>query len=147
VLGVISSTPGELTPVFETMLANATRLCEAKFGNLYLCEGGGLRLVASHNVPPAFAETRRRGPFPPPPGGPLADVIKTKQTVHLADLAATQAYAARHPASVAAVELGGVRTTVSVPMFKDKELIGIIAIFRQEVVPSRTSRRAAHQLC
>jgi two-component system NtrC family sensor kinase len=133
VLGVISSTPGELMPVFKTMLANATRLCEAKFGNLYLCEGGGLRLVASHNVPPAFAETRRRGLFSPPPGGPLAEVIKTKQTVHLADLAATQAYAARHPASVAAVELGGVRTVVIVPLLKGDALIGVIGIFRQEV--------------
>jgi hypothetical protein len=54
VLGIISSTPGELTPVFEAMLAKGTRLCEAKFGHLYLYEGGALRIVASHNVPPAF---------------------------------------------------------------------------------------------
>jgi signal transduction histidine kinase len=135
VLGVISSTPGELTPVFEAMLANGTRLCGAKFGNLYLYEGGALRTVASHNVPPAFAEARRRGPFHPHPGGPLSAVIRTKQTVHVADVAATQAYAERHPAAVDAVELGGVRTSLSVPMLKDNELIGIIVIFRQEVRP------------
>jgi two-component system, NtrC family, sensor kinase len=136
VLGVISSTPGELTPVFEVMLANATRLCEAKFGNLYLYEGGGLRVVASHNVPPGYAEARRRrGLFHPPPGGPLGEAIRTKQTVHTADMAATQAYADRHPVNVEAVELGGVRTNVVVPMLKDNELIGILGIFRQEVRP------------
>jgi signal transduction histidine kinase len=135
VLRVISSTPGELAPVFETMLANATRLCEAKFGNLYLYEGCRLRTVASHNVPPAFAEARRRGPFYSVPGSALGEVIRTKQTVHFADLAATQAYAERHAVVVDAVELGGVRTNLSVPMLKDNELIGIIVIYRQEVRP------------
>jgi two-component system, NtrC family, sensor kinase len=135
VLQTISSSPGELEPVFQAMLANATRLCEAKFGNLYLYEGGALRIVASHNVPAAFAEARRRGPFHPPPGGPLNEVIRTKQTVRTADMAASQAYAERHPVTVDAVELGGVRTTVNVPMLKDDELIGVIAIFRQEIRP------------
>jgi GAF domain-containing protein len=78
------------------------------------------------------AEARRRGPFHPPPGGPLGEAIRTKQTVQVADVAETQAYAARHPAVVDAVELGGVRTNFSVPMLKDNELIGIIAIYRQE---------------
>ena len=133
VLGVISSTPGELSPVFEAMLEKGTRLCEAKFGHLYLYEGGALRVVASHNVPPAFDQARRRGPFHPPPGAPAGEVIRTKQTVHVADMAATQDYAERHPAVVDAVELGGVRTVVIVPMVKDNELIGIISIFRQEV--------------
>jgi GAF domain-containing protein len=135
VLQIISSTPGELTPVFETMLTNATRLCEAKFGHLYLHEGGALRVVASHNVPAAFAEARRRGPFHPYPGSPSGGVIRTRQTVHLADLAATQAYSERHPHAVEAVELGGARTVVAVPMLKDNELIGIISIYRQEVRP------------
>src|SRR5262245_56463233 len=135
VLQIISSSPGELAPVFEAILVNATRLCEAMFGNLYLYEGGRLRVVASHNVPPAFAAARRRGPFHPPPGGPLNEVIRSKQTVRTGDMAATQAYAERHPVTVAAVELGGVRSTVNVPMLKDNELIGIIAIFRQEVRP------------
>src|SRR5262245_39743367 len=72
VLGVISSSPSELKPVFDAMLANAVRICEAKFGNLYLHEGGALRVVASHNVPRAFAEAARRGPIHPAPGGDFA---------------------------------------------------------------------------
>ena len=135
VLRVISSSSGELKPVFEAMLANATRLCGANFGNLYLYEEGGFRTVASHNVPPAYAEARRRGLIRPVPGGVLCEVIRTKQTVHLADLAATQGYAERHPLVVESVEVGGVRTTVCVPMLNDNELVGAIVIFRQEVRP------------
>ena len=135
VLRVISSSPGELEPVFEAMLANAVRICEARFGNLYLHEGGTLRVVASHNVPRAFAEARRRGPIPPAPGGDFAKLIRTKQTVQTADLAATRPYAERAPAVVDAVELGGVRTAVVVPMLKNNDLVGAIAIFRQEVRP------------
>ena len=89
VLRVISTSPGELEPVFGAMLVNAVRLCEAKFGNLYLYEEGALRIVASHNVPPAFAAACRSGPIHPPPGSNFSEVIRTKQTVHLADLAAT----------------------------------------------------------
>src|SRR5262249_35491351 len=135
VLKVISSSPGELEPVFQAMLENATRICEAKFGNLYLYEDGALRIVASTNVPPAFAEARRRSPFHPPAGGAFGQAIRTKQTAHLFDLAATEPYEERDPAVVDAVELGGVRTTVAVPMLKENELIGLIAIFRQEVRP------------
>src|SRR6516162_7590033 len=135
VLQVISSSPGELQPVFQGMLANAARLCEAKFGTLYLCEGDALRIVAAYNVPSAFAEVRSRSPFRPAPSGTLGQVMRTKQTAHLPDLAATQAYAERDPATVAGIELGGVRTAVGVPMLKNNELIGIINIFRQEVRP------------
>jgi len=135
VLGVISSSPSELKPVFDAMLANAVRICEAKFGNLYLHEGGALRVVASHNVPRAFAEARRRGPFRPAPGSRLGKLIRTKQTVQTADLAATRPYAERDPAVADAVELGGVRTLVVVPMLKNNDLVGAIAIFRQEVRP------------
>src|SRR5262249_42106847 len=81
VLQVISSSPGELETVFQAMLANATRLCGAKFGMLYLCDGGELRSVATHDVPPPFAEARRRGPFHPGPGSTLDEVVKTKRAV------------------------------------------------------------------
>ena len=109
VLRVISSSPGELQLIFESMLENGTRLCEAKFGVLYLYEDGGFRVVASHNIPPAFAEARRqRGTFLPPPGTPLGDTIRTKQTVHVSDLSATRPYAERIETVVAAVELGGI---------------------------------------
>jgi GAF domain-containing protein len=135
VLQVISSSPGDLEPVFEAMLANAVRICEAKFGNLYLHERGALRGVASHNVPRAFAEARRRGPFRPAPGSTFGKLIRTKQTVQTADVAATQPYAERDPAVVDAVELGGVRTSLAVPMLKNNDLVGAVVIFRQEVRP------------
>jgi GAF domain-containing protein len=135
VLRIISSSPGDLQPVFESMLANATRLCEAQFGNLFLYKDDGLCIVASHNVPPAFAEARRRRPLYPPPGSGLWEAIRTKQTVHVADLAAAQPYTERDPAVVEAVELGGVRTCVAVPMLKDNELVGMIIIYRQEARP------------
>jgi signal transduction histidine kinase len=135
ILGVISRSLGDLAPVFETMLANAVQLCQARFGLLYLHEDGALRTVASHNVPPAFADSRKSGPIRPGPGGALGQAIRTKQTAHIADLAATPAYAERDPPAVSAVELGGVRTVIAVPMLKDNETIGIISIFRQEVRP------------
>src|SRR6266436_292843 len=133
VLQVISSSPGELEPVFQAMLANAVRICEAKFGNLYLHERGALRVVASHNVPRAFAEARRRGPIRPAPGSAFGKLIRTKQTVEIADVAATRPYAERDPAVVDAVELGGVRTGVVVPMLKNNDLVGAIAIFRAAI--------------
>ena len=88
-------------------------------------------------MPLAFAAARRGGPIRPPPdsGSSLAQVIRTKQTAQVADLAATRAYAERHPAVVAGVELGGIRTAVSVPMLKEGELIGAMGIFRQEMRP------------
>jgi signal transduction histidine kinase len=135
ILQVISSSPGDLHPVFNAILANAVRLCEANFGNLYLHEGERLRIVTSYNVPLAFAEARKRGPFLPAPTGHIAKAIRTKQAAQVVDLAATQAYAERSPPTVVAVELGGVRTAVAVPMLKDNELIGIIIIYRQEVQP------------
>jgi GAF domain-containing protein len=135
VLRVISSSPGELNPVFETMLANATRLCEARFGMLYLHEEGRLRLGAAHDVPPAFAEARWEEPFTPAPDGSTGRVVTTKQAAQVADLAATQSYSDRNPAVVIAVEAGGVRTALSVPMLKENALIGVITIYRKEVKP------------
>jgi GAF domain-containing protein len=134
VLQVISTSSGELEPVFQAMLENAIRICEAKFGTLYLWEGDALGSVAAHNVPPAFAEFRRR-PFRPAPGGFLHGVLRSKRTGHIADLRATRLFAERDPSAVAAVELGGVRTALAVPMLKDDELIGLISIYRQEVRP------------
>jgi class 3 adenylate cyclase len=135
VLRVISSSPGDLQPVFRAMLENAVRICEAGLGHLYLYQGDVLQTVASHNVPPAFAEARRRNPVEPAPDGPLGRVIRTKQTVHLADLAALRSYVERHPVTVDAVEIGNVRTAVAVPLLKDDELIGVIGIFRQKIRP------------
>ncbi|MFZ2080872.1 MAG: GAF domain-containing protein, partial [Xanthobacteraceae bacterium] len=133
VLGVISSSPGELEPVFDAMLANATRICEAKFGTLYLYDGEAYRAASMCNAPPAFAEYRKRGPIHPGPGTGLGRVARTKQLVHVADITREQAYIERDPLFVTAVELGGFRALLAVPMLKDGNLIGTILIYRQEV--------------
>jgi GAF domain-containing protein len=135
VLQVISSSPGELQPVFQAMLEKATHICEAKFGSMYLREADAFRLVASHNAPPAYVEARTRELLRPPPDLPLARVAITKQAVQVADITMTQSYIERNPFVVAAVDLAGYRTVVSVPMLKENELIGAINIFRQEVRP------------
>ena len=134
VLQVISSSPGDLDPVFSTVLEKAVRICEAKFGMLYRHENGRLSLMAARDVPPLFAAAQE-GPFIPAPGGMLDSVMKTGRTVHLPDLAATQAYLERHPIMVEAVELGGIRTVVGVPMIHENELVGLIGIYRQDVRP------------
>jgi GAF domain-containing protein len=134
VLQVISSSPGDVQPVFEAMLEKAVRICDAKFGSLYLHENGRLRLVAAHGVP-EFFEARRGVAFEPAPGGPLDEAMKKKRTTQIADLAATEPYRERHPGMVDAVELAGIRTGVDVPMLKEDELIGILAIHRREVLP------------
>ena len=136
VLRVISSSPGELEPVFQVMLRNAARICEAKFSSLYLYDGDRFRVGALHNAPAAFAEFRRREPvFHPPPGTGLAQIVATKRTVHEPDMTLDKGYVDRNPIVVAAVELGGFRTVLAVPMLKDDNLIGCISIYRQEVRP------------
>ena len=139
VLKVISSSPGELEPVFETMLANAVRICGAKFGNLFLCEGDGLRAVAFHGAPQAYVEERRRNPvLHPNPATTLGRAMATKQPVQIADI---QAYepdtidAASGTTGVKLAKLAGARTVLAVPMVKDSELVGAVVIYRQEVLP------------
>jgi len=137
VLRVISSSPGRLEPVFETMLANATRLCEASYGNLWLCEGDALRIVSLHgDLPQAYVTALRgRAVFRPSAGLPIARAARTRQTVHVNDLRAEQACLDGDPLIVAGVSLAGIRTMIVVPMLKENELIGMIAIFRMEVRP------------
>jgi signal transduction histidine kinase len=136
VLRIISSSPGELKPVFQSVLANVTRICEAKFGNLFLCEGDDFRLVAMHGAPTAWAEWWRRNPvIHPGPGTGLGRIARTKEAVHIADLTKEQAYIERDPLFVGQVELAGGRTLLAVPMLKEHELIGAIGIFRQEIRP------------
>jgi GAF domain-containing protein len=135
VLGVISSSPGELQSVFDAMLANATRLCEAKFGTLYLRDGDGFHAAALHNAPPAFAENRKRGLIRPGPGTALGRLLRTKQVVRIADVTMEPAYIEGDPLLVTDVELAGFRTILAVPMLKENELIGGVVIYRQEVRP------------
>ncbi len=135
VLGIISSSPGALEQVFQAMLANATRICEATFGTLYLCEADAFRAVATHNAPPAYVEARTRDRLQrPPPDMPLARVAVIKEAVQLADIRTTRSYNERHPFVMAAVE-AGYRTVLAVPMIKEGELIGAFTILRQQVRP------------
>src|SRR5215470_2893795 len=131
VLQVISSSPGELEPVFQTILENATRICAAHFGNLWRFEDGAARIVSKFGIPPAFAEFLGRGPHRPGPLNPMNRLAKTRQTVHIADFRADQSYIDRDALAVAGVELGGIRTLLIVPMIKEDKLIGAIGIFHQ----------------
>jgi two-component system, NtrC family, sensor kinase len=136
VLQVISSSPGELQAVFQAMLANAVRICGAKFGDLYLRDTDAFRMAATHNAPPAYVEARTREPLlRPPPDAPLGRVAITKQVVHIADIKTIQSYIEGHPFVAAGVDLAGYRTVLAVPMLKDNEFIGAITITRQEVRP------------
>ncbi len=135
VLRVISSSPDDLEPVFAAVLDNATRICEAKFGTLWLAEGDGLRAVAIHNAPPGFADVRRGTLIRRNPKTAVGRVLITKQPVQVVDLAADAAYAERDPLRVALVEVAGARSLVVVPMLKDDVLVGTINIYRQEVRP------------
>src|SRR5262249_37194485 len=134
VLKVISSSPGELEPVFEAMLTNAIQLCNAKFGTLNLYDGDAFRIMAVHNVPHAFAETRLHELIRPHPRGGHAQMLRTKEVVHIEDIRKGQAYLEGDPAVVAVSDLGGARTIVLVPMLKEDKLIGTINIYRQEVL-------------
>jgi two-component system, NtrC family, sensor kinase len=129
VLKVISSSPGKLEPVFQTMLENATRICGAGFGTMFHFDGKLFDFATNYGTPPALVELqKRRGPFLPEPGGVLERVLLTKKVAHSAD------YAAEQPQSPP-VALGGARSTVAVPMLKDNELVGGIVIYRKEVRP------------
>ena len=115
------------------MLTNAVRICDAKFGQLYLRDGDAFRAVATHNAPPAYVEARSRDLLlRPPPDVPLGRVVIAKEAVQIADLTTTRSYIERDPFVVSAVDLGGYRAVLVVPMLKGNELIGAIAITRQE---------------
>ena len=128
VLGVIGSSPGELEPVFNAMLKNATRLCEANFGTLYLFEDGKFCPVALVGASPEWQTyVKERGAFVPTPDQPIGQLLETRRVV--------QAYADTDEAPIAAFRFGGARVFIAVPMLKDDELVGAINIFRQEARP------------
>ena len=134
VLQVISSSPGELQPVFKSMLTNALRICDAKFGNLLLFNGEGFTLAEMHNAPAAYGELYKNGPLRPGPHTGLGRLMATKQVVHIADVqAASDAHG--DPLRVATTQILQARSFLAVPMLKDKELVGAIVIYRQEVRP------------
>src|SRR5262245_11300321 len=132
VLRIISSVPGDLEPVFETLLENAVRICGAKFGSLYLCEGEGFRAVAMYNAPPAFAEASASHPHW---DTAIARAASMKKPTQIVDITKTEGYVERHPFVINAVARGGFRTVLSVPMLRENALIGIISIYRRDVQP------------
>src|SRR5258705_12764947 len=135
VLQIISSSPGDLAPVFDKMLENATRVCGATFGTMNLWDGEKYNLAAGYNVPPAFSDFRIRTPIRPYPGTTLEAVVKTHKFAQVNDLRETPAYRAGVPNVVAMAEIAGARTLLVVPMLKEDELMGAITIFRQEIRP------------
>ena len=134
VLQVISSSPGELEPVFQAMLENATRICEAEFGNLFLLEGEGFRAVAVHGDP-AYVESWQREPLivlRDHPGVPLDRLVRTNRIVHIHDLTAEVPYLKGDRRMVALVEFAGARSMLLVPMLRENTLIGAIVIYRRQ---------------
>ena len=136
VLKIISASPGDMTSVFEAMLSNAMRLCEAKFGHLLLYDGERFHAAYLHDVPLAYREYwRTHGPIRPGPNTGLGRIVSEKRMFHIPDLKAEAAYAARDSLRVVTVEQAGARSFVGVPMLKDDKLMGAIVIYRQEVRP------------
>ena len=136
VLKVISSSPGDMKPVFEAMLTNALRICEAKFGHLLLFDGECFHAAHLHDVPAAYREYwQKHGPIRPNPNTALGRIVCDKQMFHIPDLKADAAYAARELLRVVTVEQAGARSFVGVPMLKEDKLVGAIVIYRQEVRP------------
>ena len=133
VLQVISSSPGDLEPVFRTMVEKAVGICDASFGNIYRWDGDALRIVTSFNTPAAFVEQRRQAPFRPSPINPVGQMVASKETVHVHNAAASEAYRTGDPVAVASVEIIGLRTFLAVPMLKDNELVGAFTLGRQEI--------------
>jgi two-component system, NtrC family, sensor kinase len=135
VLQIISSSPGDLAPVFDKMLESATRVCGAEFGSMVLVEDDSVWQAALYNAPPAFAAARTNKVFRPHPLGQMAAAIRTKQAVQDADVRTSPAYLERLPHMVELAELGGARRLAIVPMLREDEVIGAITIYRQEVRP------------
>ncbi|HSQ20685.1 MAG TPA: GAF domain-containing protein, partial [Blastocatellia bacterium] len=135
VLRVISSSPGELEQVFQTLLGNATRLCMADFGFMFQFKDGFFQLMAQRGADPAYVEYMQREPLRPGPETLLGRIAKSNSPVQIADFASSQAYLDGDPLAVVAVERGGVRTLFGVPMLREGELIGAVALYRQEVSP------------
>jgi signal transduction histidine kinase len=133
VLRVTTRSKGELQPVFESILANAAKVCHAKFGHLLVCEGDAFRNVAMYDAPTALAEKTRDQLFRPHPESPLAEAAVTRRPVQVHDLTASRPYLDGHPAVVMQVELGGTRTLVAVPMLNESKVIGVIILYRNKV--------------
>ena len=135
VLQLISNSSGDLEPVFASILASAVRLCDAHNGVINRWDGDALHLAATHNMPEAFIAVRKSSPYRPEENSATGRLLARKSPIHIADLANDPAYLAGNPSTVAAVELGGVRTTLAVPLLKENELVGSFTVGRRIVRP------------
>jgi transcriptional regulator with GAF, ATPase, and Fis domain len=136
ILGLINSFSGDLEQVFQAILKNAVRISVAAFGSIYRWDGKALYFVSTYNAPSAYIKARTRLPTTVAPGDPMDRLLSTKSVVHIEDWAAEPSYVERRsPAMVVAVEEGGVRTGLFVPMLKENELIGVVTLLRQRVEP------------
>jgi signal transduction histidine kinase len=135
VLKVISSSPGDLTPVFQAILENAMRICAASFGGIFAVEDSSPKLLSGFGLPQDFLTFLQRDKPRASPQHPHNRVVATRRTLHIADYRQDQAYLERDPMAVGGVEIGGIRTLLIVPMLKDDDLVGVMAIFRQETRP------------
>src|SRR5216684_1234305 len=135
VLQAINSSPGDLAAVFDAILERAMRLCEGAFGVMVVNDGEQLRTVGARGVPPAFAEFRRNNPVPAGQGGLVAQLRSGERLVHTIDLQDSEFYRNGDPQRCATVDLGGARTSLVVALRKDRDLLGAIHIYRQEVRP------------
>jgi len=135
VLEIISSSPGDLQPVFKAMLNNALRICEATFGQLLLFDGTGFLAAELHNSPADYGSLFKKGPLVPGPNTGLGRLIASKTAVHIHDVVSGSLYSERDPLRIATVDILQARTLLAVPMLKDAELVGAIVIYRQEVRP------------
>jgi GAF domain-containing protein len=134
ILGVINSSPGDLTPVFDAMLEKATRLAEASFGILMTYDGDAFHTVALRGAPPAYAEFLR-SPLRPGPLNGLGRLLSGERLIHIHDITADEAFTSGDPLRKATAELGGSRTHLGVPLLKDDVLVGVLTAYRQEVRP------------
>src|SRR5262245_18407749 len=135
ILSVISGSPGELEPVFETILRSARQLCGAEFGHLLLFDGETWRAAALHNLPKPYADWWNHAPVIAGPETNLGRVQRTGRPDQVADVRVGKGYISRTPLGIATAELGGARTLLSVPLLKEGAVIGCLSLYRTEVRP------------
>jgi GAF domain-containing protein len=135
ILNVISTSSGELDPVFNAILQNAARICQAQFGTLNLCDGTAYRTVARHNAPQNFARTRLGETFRPHPDSGLAYVATNKKVLQIDDIRTRQPYMEGDKTVVELADIAGARTLLIVPLLNKEKLVGTISIYRQEIRP------------
>ena len=140
---MINSSPGDLAPVFDTMLGKTMRLCDARFGQLVTSSDGEVFTIAAAQGPPAIVEfLRNRAPTRPGSGTSMERLVRGERCVHIHDAMAEEAYRRGDPTRRALVDLGGCRTLVSVGLRKDNALLGAITVYRSEVKPFSTTEIA-----